>query len=324
MESSLQQEATSGPHMYESLLMEGEADGVSGDVSEQTETTESIGEDLTEMETETGLQLAEDAASQSLTSPQATSSFTVNSSLPLSTGPIRARVHKRTYIRVMKEEATEEAVVQPEGEDEDEVELPDPADAEARETAQLAIGKRSSGERPFQLQWLYQFKWLRYDEENNRMFCDYCTEAKRKNAFGKERGTNNFRKSNCEEHQRSREHRLAQEQLATLRKSRPSSALDDSVEEVVRGYYQPRNVHIASQKGKAIVSPQKAGGQVAAPAENISQANLEFHAKKAHMLLSGFMCQKNLPTTLAKELLDIMPFMFPDSKIASAIPKMEF
>ena len=193
MENHPNPEVTGDPHIYESDLMEEEeAEAVSGDLSEQTETTESIGEDLTEMETDTGLQLAEEAAGRTLTSPHTSSSMStgLHSSLPSTPGPIRVRVHKRSYIRRMKGEVPAESAGLPEGEDdeeeeEEEVDKPDPEEAEA---AQLAINQRSTGQRPFQLQWLYQFKWLRYDEENNRMFCDYCTQAKRKNAFGKEKG----------------------------------------------------------------------------------------------------------------------------------------
>lgn len=48
------------------------------------------------------------------------------------------------------------------------------------------------GQRPFQLKWLLQYEWLRYDPDCGRMFCTWCAEAQKKNAFGKPAGMDFF------------------------------------------------------------------------------------------------------------------------------------
>ena len=37
--------------------------------------------------------------------------------------------------------------------------------------------------RKFLLQWLKIYSWLKYDEDKNFMYCDFCTKFKRKNSL---------------------------------------------------------------------------------------------------------------------------------------------
>ncbi|XP_055346925.1 uncharacterized protein LOC129594309 [Paramacrobiotus metropolitanus] len=162
-----------------------------------------------------------------------------------------------------------------------------------------------AGHRPFQLKWLLEFEWLRFDPDKKRMYCNWCAECNKKNAFGKADGTNNFRKSNCEEHSRSRDHKDA-----TVQRSRQNSFQHE--------------VHVLNEAtGSVVTSARGADGSTVYQASTINYANpmspaeVRFHAKKASMLLSGLLVTKNLPPSLSKDFLEIMPFMFPDSKIAA-------
>ncbi|KAJ2716197.1 hypothetical protein H4R19_000778, partial [Coemansia spiralis] len=66
----------------------------------------------------------------------------------------------------------------------------------------LAVGRSSitvgaavgADKRRFNLKWLYDYAWLRFDPHANAMFCALCKRGKRANQFAK-RGSRNFKTS---------------------------------------------------------------------------------------------------------------------------------
>ena len=58
----------------------------------------------------------------------------------------------------------------------------------------------------FLVKWLTDFKWLRYEEEDNYMFCNLCTEYNKSTSMHKSQKCTNFQKSTLVRHAASKEH----------------------------------------------------------------------------------------------------------------------
>ena len=67
-------------------------------------------------------------------------------------------------------------------------EMPEPPDVDMTET-DVSDGSW----RKFQLHWLQLHKWLKFDSKLNKMFCQFCIDAKLSNAMTL--GTQNFKTS---------------------------------------------------------------------------------------------------------------------------------
>ena len=136
-------------------------------------------------------------------------------------------------------------------------------------------------------------------------------------------GTNNFRKSNCEEHQKSHDHKSASGDYGLKnpfhRRVQNGDALDPVMQNVTAVRGADGSV-IYQGNGSLHTGP---GGVPVRPPALEQNPDIQFHAKKAHMLLTGFLQTKHLPSTLCKDLLELMPFMFPDSKIAAEIKNLD-
>ncbi|KAJ1893855.1 hypothetical protein LPJ66_005518, partial [Kickxella alabastrina] len=70
----------------------------------------------------------------------------------------------------------------------------------------ITIGAAVGGDkRRFNLKWLYEYPWLRFDHQCNAMICAICKQCKRANQFAK-RGSRNFKTSALVDHSSSNDH----------------------------------------------------------------------------------------------------------------------
>ncbi|KAJ2845285.1 hypothetical protein J3B02_004724, partial [Coemansia erecta] len=70
----------------------------------------------------------------------------------------------------------------------------------------ITIGAAVGGDkRRFNLKWLYEYPWLRFEPQINAMLCALCKECRRANQFAK-RGSRNFKTSALVDHSSSNDH----------------------------------------------------------------------------------------------------------------------
>ncbi|KAJ2695293.1 PR domain-containing protein 11 [Coemansia sp. RSA 1285] len=79
-----------------------------------------------------------------------------------------------------------------------------------------------SDKRRFNLKWLYDYPWLRFDPQTNVMLCALCKRGRRANQFAK-KGSRNFKTSALVDHSTSNDHQKSLIQFGPLPKA-PSSA----------------------------------------------------------------------------------------------------
>ncbi|KAJ2758570.1 hypothetical protein IWQ56_005967, partial [Coemansia nantahalensis] len=85
----------------------------------------------------------------------------------------------------------------------------------------LAVGRSSitigaavgTDKRRFNLKWLYDYGWLRFDTQMNAMVCTLCQRGRRANQFAK-RGSRNFKTSAIVDHSTSNDHRRSTAQFS--------------------------------------------------------------------------------------------------------------
>ncbi|OWA49995.1 hypothetical protein BV898_14526 [Hypsibius exemplaris] len=293
--------------IYDAVEVEEVHNGPTEEVSsgefQNASTTDEDAMALTEIETETGLDLAFDAKLPRPLSPGMQRRPRVQS-MPMEVTQVAMKPGKEKGRRGRKKRRATTAL-----EEEDD-----------GRTGQAAAGTTG---RPFQLKWLLMYEWLRYDPDRKHMHCAWCLEAGKKNAFAKPEGTNNHRKSNCDEHQKSVDHRNAAEEHArkhqNFRKNLQADEDDEGADPMMKNVTAVRG-----HDGSIVYQGNATRGAPVQPAALELNPDLNFHAKKAHMLLSGFLSLKSLPASLCKDMLEIMPFMFPDSKIAAEIANLNF
>lgn len=63
--------------------------------------------------------------------------------------------------------------------------------------------------RVFNRLWLEKFVWLTYNEEDDRMYSEYCAQSRKANNYTS--GSQNFRISDIKKHGKSRDHSAATE-----------------------------------------------------------------------------------------------------------------
>ncbi|KAJ1741237.1 hypothetical protein LPJ68_003057 [Coemansia sp. RSA 1086] len=84
-----------------------------------------------------------------------------------------------------------------------------------------------SDKRRFNLKWLYDYPWLRFDPLTNSMLCSLCRQGKRANQFAK-RGSRNFKTSALVDHSSSNDHQRSVAQFgAPARSDNPGMVLLD-------------------------------------------------------------------------------------------------
>jgi len=76
--------------------------------------------------------------------------------------------------------------------------------------------KNPNSNKTFKIKWLSEFSWLRYDENNKKMFCTICTKHKMKNKFATGGAANISKKSAVKKHVKCKDHTEA-EKLETAR-----------------------------------------------------------------------------------------------------------
>ena len=77
------------------------------------------------------------------------------------------------------------------------------------ENPQLDL-KNSNYDKTFKIKWLSEFSWLRYDDDNKKIFCVICTRHKMKNKFATEGAANISKKSAVKEHAKCKDHNEAE------------------------------------------------------------------------------------------------------------------
>src|ERR1044072_8924397 len=70
--------------------------------------------------------------------------------------------------------------------------------------------KNSNINKTFKVKWLSEFSWLRYDDNNKKMFCTICMKHKMKNKFATEGAANISKKSAVKEHVKCKDHSEAE------------------------------------------------------------------------------------------------------------------
>ncbi|KAJ2560127.1 hypothetical protein GGH95_004885, partial [Coemansia sp. RSA 1836] len=82
-----------------------------------------------------------------------------------------------------------------------------PPDVLLSARSSITIGAAVGGDkRRFNLKWLYDYHWLRFDPSENSMLCAMCKRGKRANQFAK-RGSKNFKTSALVDHCLSNDHK---------------------------------------------------------------------------------------------------------------------
>ncbi|KAJ2445602.1 hypothetical protein GGF42_005947, partial [Coemansia sp. RSA 2424] len=82
-----------------------------------------------------------------------------------------------------------------------------PPDVLLSARSSITIGAAIGGDkRRFNLKWLYDYHWLRFDPSENSMLCAMCKHGKRANQFAK-RGSKNFKTSALVDHSLSNDHK---------------------------------------------------------------------------------------------------------------------
>jgi hypothetical protein len=82
--------------------------------------------------------------------------------------------------------------------------------------------KRAKFERSFVPSWLEKYDWLRYDSDNNFMYCGLCVKYQKSNAFTE--GCQNFRRDNLNKHINTNDHKVSCRQENGTLAQRPLSA----------------------------------------------------------------------------------------------------
>ncbi len=93
-------------------------------------------------------------------------------------------------------------------------------ESESQSVSEVSDGERTDDEpklkrrkqTKFQAAWLDKFKWLRWDEKKNHMFCEICRKQNKNNAVAD--GTDNFRTSTLSRHITSLDHQSAVREAA--------------------------------------------------------------------------------------------------------------
>ncbi|KAJ1932185.1 hypothetical protein EC988_009539, partial [Linderina pennispora] len=89
-----------------------------------------------------------------------------------------------------------------------------PGDLLATGRSSMTIGAAvGSDKRRFNLKWLYDYPWLRFDPQANAMMCALCKDGKRANQFAK-RGSRNFKTSALVDHSTSNDHQRSVAQFS--------------------------------------------------------------------------------------------------------------
>ncbi|KAJ2907893.1 hypothetical protein GGI21_003433, partial [Coemansia aciculifera] len=82
-----------------------------------------------------------------------------------------------------------------------------PSDTLQSGRSSITIGAAVGGDkRRFNLKWLYEYHWLRFDPGENSMLCAMCKHGKRANQFAK-LGSKNFKTSAIVDHSTSNDHK---------------------------------------------------------------------------------------------------------------------
>ncbi|KAJ2793324.1 hypothetical protein H4S07_007087, partial [Coemansia furcata] len=80
----------------------------------------------------------------------------------------------------------------------------------------ITIGAAIGGDkRRFNLKWLYDYRWLRFDPSENSMLCALCKQGRRANQFAK-LGSKNFKTSALADHTTSNDHKRSLAQLGPV------------------------------------------------------------------------------------------------------------
>ncbi|KAJ2822240.1 hypothetical protein GGI24_004001, partial [Coemansia furcata] len=80
----------------------------------------------------------------------------------------------------------------------------------------ITIGAAIGGDkRRFNLKWLYDYRWLRFDPGENSMLCALCKQGRRANQFAK-LGSKNFKTSALADHTTSNDHKRSLAQLGPV------------------------------------------------------------------------------------------------------------
>ena len=102
----------------------------------------------------------------------------------------------------------------------------------------------SERNREYRPEWEKDFDWLRFDENNKKMYCALCRECKKTNSFTK--GCENFRKSAMTEHEETNDHQLCVK----------APEERENLEEIEKRIFseQERGAHVAARAAHWIVT----------------------------------------------------------------------
>ncbi|KAJ2317134.1 hypothetical protein IWW51_005451, partial [Coemansia sp. RSA 2702] len=148
-----------------------------------------------------------------------------------------------------------------------------PGDLLATGRSSITIGAAVGGDkRRFNLKWLYDYPWLRFDPQPNAMLCTLCTQGQRANQFAK-KGSRNFKTSALVDHSSSNDHQRSVAQFGELpRASSLVLAMQDGAWAAIPS---PREQGVAQQgqQGADSATESKLADDVSsrnAPAENVA------------------------------------------------------
>ena len=85
------------------------------------------------------------------------------------------------------------------------VQNPNESETSAASDQPSTSGQKKTEKRPFQKNWLRDFKWLKFQEDNNSMSCTLCIKHKKSNALTGD--CRNFKTSTLTRHADSKDHK---------------------------------------------------------------------------------------------------------------------
>ncbi|KAJ2173404.1 hypothetical protein EV181_007400, partial [Coemansia sp. RSA 532] len=181
-----------------------------------------------------------------------------------------------------------------------------PSDLLAAGRSSITIGAAVGGDkRRFNLKWLYDYPWLRFDPQSNAMLCALCKRGKRANQFAK-KGSRNFKTSALVDHSSSNDHQRSVAQFGELPRS------DDLVMTLQDGAWvaSPKFPEKSSRVAQLLACDIGAGGNTESP-----------HQSSVSMVSSGAAEQPNNRLTTSQPIVVSSPLLI--SATASTDPVAE-
>jgi Domain of unknown function (DUF4371)/hAT family C-terminal dimerisation region len=169
--------------------------------------------------------------------------------------------------------------------------------------------KNFNSDKTFKTKWLSEFSWLRYDNDNKKMFCTICIKHKMKNKFATEGAANISKKSAVKEHVKCKDHSEAEKlEIARIQMESLQNQIflsDANVRHIIvvmRAVYFLSKNNLPLRLLPSIIKMMKESGT-----PNISDGSITYTNEiSGHEFLIAI--SKTIENEIWKELSDVVAF----------------